>query len=105
MREVTVPALFTVPESGGLADLVFRNAEEAPTHPDTEASVAELRMRVETCGRYLDSFVVADFEGASSRIVELPFHDGMLIDGMNYLLELAPREAPSRRVGEEALAR
>jgi long-chain acyl-CoA synthetase len=31
MREVAVPPLATVPDRGGLADIVFTNAEEAPT--------------------------------------------------------------------------
>lgn len=30
MRELAVPPLTTVPDSGGLADVVYRNAEEAP---------------------------------------------------------------------------
>ncbi|HEU5475397.1 MAG TPA: long-chain fatty acid--CoA ligase [Actinophytocola sp.] len=30
MRELAVPSRFTIPESGGLADLVFSNADEAP---------------------------------------------------------------------------
>src|SRR5256885_15360881 len=31
MRELAVESRFTVPDSGGLADLVFTNATEAPT--------------------------------------------------------------------------
>jgi long-chain acyl-CoA synthetase len=31
MRELAVPPLVTIPDSGGLADLVYTNAEEAPT--------------------------------------------------------------------------
>jgi long-chain acyl-CoA synthetase len=31
MRELAVPSLVTIPDSGGLADLVYTNAEEAPS--------------------------------------------------------------------------
>jgi hypothetical protein len=46
---------------------------EAPTHADDEKTLAELRARVATVIAFLDTFTPADFDGASDRIVTLPF--------------------------------
>ena len=40
MQELAVPPLATVPESGGLADVVFTNADEAPNSVPFRRKVA-----------------------------------------------------------------
>ncbi len=62
---------------------------EAPKHPDTEQTIDELRARVRTVIAYLDTFSAADFNGAEARLVELPFMEGKVIQGSDYLTELA----------------
>jgi hypothetical protein len=36
----------------------------------------------------LDTFVERDFEGAETRLVDLPFLEGKLVKGADYLVEL-----------------
>src|SRR4051812_16892037 len=62
--------------------------KEAPKHPDTEQTMAELRARVQTCIAYLDTFSAADFQGAEKRPVALPFFEGKSLLGVDYLNEL-----------------
>ncbi len=50
--------------------------KEAPSHPDEEKTLAELRTRIGTARAYLDSFTEKDFEGAETRKVALPFLPG-----------------------------
>src|SRR5580704_14072638 len=42
---------------------------EAPSHPDTEQTIGELRARVSTVLTYLGGFSPRDFEGAAARVV------------------------------------
>ncbi len=66
------------------------SGKEAPKHPDTEQTVDEVRARIRTCvPGHLDTFAAADFEGAESRLVELPFVQGKVIAGGDYLMDLA----------------
>ena len=63
--------------------------KEPPKHPDTEQSMDELRARVRTCVSYLETFKPADFAGAETRSLDLPFLEGKKILGTDYLCELA----------------
>jgi len=63
--------------------------KEAPKHPDTEKTIEELRARIKTCRSYLETITAADFEGAESRPITLPFVPGKVITGANYLNEMA----------------
>lgn len=63
--------------------------KEVPKHPDTEKTIAELRTRIQTCRSYLETFTAADFEGADSRPLALPFFPGKVITGANFLNEMA----------------
>jgi uncharacterized protein len=60
-----------------------------PAHPDTEQRVDEIKKRIQTVVAYLDTFTAADFEGAEKRAVELPFMPGKVIDGGDFLREMA----------------
>jgi hypothetical protein len=63
--------------------------KEPPNHPDTEETIAELRLRIQTVQQYLDTFRPADFEGAESRKITLSFFGGKYLTGSDYLTEFA----------------
>src|SRR5438067_9567122 len=46
--------------------------KDAPSWPDTETTIDELRKRVATTISYLDSFSKDDFAGAEDRQIKLP---------------------------------
>jgi hypothetical protein len=59
----------------------------APSHPDTEQTLDELRARVGLVLGYLDEFSAPDFEGASTRVVTTPRWEGKVMSGADYFLE------------------
>jgi len=61
---------------------------EAPKHPDTEQTIAELRTRIRAVLELLDGFKPADFVGAEARHVELPFLAGKHVLGADYVSQL-----------------
>jgi uncharacterized protein len=61
--------------------------KEAPSHPDTEKTIDELRARVRTVIDYLDGFSAKDFEGAATRTVSQPRWEGKTMTGADYFLE------------------
>jgi len=61
--------------------------KEAPSHPDTEQTLAELRTRVHAVIGYLDGFSRADFEGAATRVISQPRWEGQVMSGADYFLE------------------
>ena len=63
--------------------------KEAPSHPDTEQSLDELRARVRSVIAYLDGFSAKDFEGAATRSVTQPRWEGKTMSGADYFLEHA----------------
>lgn len=63
--------------------------KEPPKHPDTEQTMTEVRARIATCIGYLDTLSDADYVGAETRRVELPFLEGKVIIGSDYLCEMA----------------
>jgi hypothetical protein len=42
--------------------------KDAPSHPDTEKTIAELRQRIRTCVEYVKGFKPEDFNGAEDRL-------------------------------------
>lgn len=63
--------------------------KEAPSHPDTEQTLEELRARIRTVVTYLDGFSAKDFEGADTRSVTQPRWEGKTLSGADYLREHA----------------
>jgi hypothetical protein len=63
--------------------------KEAPKHPDTEQTIDELHARVRAVMSYLDTFKPADFAGAETRAIDLPFLEGKKMLGAHYLNEMA----------------
>jgi hypothetical protein len=64
------------------------SAKQPPSHPDTEKTMQELRERVRATIAYLETFKPADFEGSDTKKVALPFLEGKLVGGADYLREM-----------------
>jgi uncharacterized protein len=63
--------------------------KEAPPHPDTEATLAELQARIRSVAAYLDSLSASDFEQSASRVVSQPRWEGKVMSGADYFREHA----------------
>ncbi|MEK6608804.1 MAG: DUF1993 domain-containing protein [Myxococcota bacterium] len=61
--------------------------KEAPSHPDTEQTLDELRARVRAVVTYLDGFAAKDFESAATRVITQPRWEGKVMSGADYFLE------------------
>lgn len=61
--------------------------KEAPKHPDTEKTWEELRTRIRSVREYIGTFKPADFEGAETRHVVLPWMAGKVLLGKDYAIE------------------
>jgi hypothetical protein len=62
--------------------------KDAPSHPDTETTMDELRTRLRTVLGYLETFKASDFDGAAERKIVLPWADGQWMNGNDYLTQL-----------------
>lgn len=67
----------------------YLSGQKAPTHPDTETTVAELRSRIATCVTYLKTFKATDFTGAEERRVAPPWMDGKSVRGDVYIQRIS----------------
>jgi hypothetical protein len=63
------------------------SGKEAPSHPDTEKTLEELRARVASVIAYLDTYSEKDFAGADARLVTTPRWEGKVMTGKDYFLE------------------
>jgi hypothetical protein len=63
--------------------------KDAPSHPDNEETLDELRVRVATVIGYLNGFTAKDFEGAATRVVTQPRWEGKVMSGADYFLQHA----------------
>jgi hypothetical protein len=63
--------------------------KDAPTHPDTEQTLDELRERVKSTLAYVDGFTAKDFEGAATRVIRQPRWEGKVMSGGDYFSEHA----------------
>lgn len=50
----------------------YLSGHKAPTHPDTETTVAQLRERIASCLQFLESVPAEDYAGADDRKVAPP---------------------------------
>lgn len=67
----------------------YLSGKKAPSHPDTEKTMGELRTRVQTVVGYLDTFQASDFAGAEERAVAPPWMEGHSVRGDRYLTRIA----------------
>ncbi len=72
----------------GVARLTGK-AESAPVHPDTEASLPELKARIQSVLDYLASFTPADFAGAAERHISQPRWEGKYLTGNEFAIQHA----------------
>ena len=63
--------------------------KDAPSHPDTETTIDEIRARVASVRKYLDGFTAKDFEGAAERTISQPRWEGKTMSGADYFREHA----------------
>ncbi len=61
----------------------------APSHPDTETTIAELRQRIRAVLSFLETVTPEQLAGAAEREVTLPFMPGKAIKGADYLVDMA----------------
>ena len=67
----------------------YLSGQKAPSHPDTEKTMGELRARIQTCVGYLSTFKASDFAGAEERRVAPPWMEGNSVRGDDYLTRIA----------------
>jgi hypothetical protein len=65
------------------------SGKDAPSHPDTEKTVADLRARIATVIAFLETFKAADFEGTDARKLSLPRWEGKSMTATDYVIEHA----------------
>jgi len=63
--------------------------KDAPSHPDTETTVEQLKARIASVLAYLNGFSAKDFEGADSRKVSQPRWEGKHMLANEYFVEHA----------------
>jgi hypothetical protein len=63
--------------------------QDAPSHPDTEQSLAEIKTRVQSVIAYLGTFSEEDFAGAADRRITQPRWNGKTLSGEEFLLQHA----------------
>ena len=63
----------------------YMSGTPAPSHPDTEQTMAELRARVRTCRAYLAGFKPADFAEGEQRPVSPAWMQGNSVRGDRYM--------------------
>jgi hypothetical protein len=61
--------------------------KDAPSQPDTEQTIDELRARVRSIITYLDGLSAKDFEGVAGRTVTQPRWEGKVMTGPDYFVE------------------
>ncbi len=62
-------------------------SKEAPSYPDAEQTVPELRARVAKTVAYLEGFTAADFANAATATISNPRWEGRVMTGADYFLE------------------
>jgi hypothetical protein len=67
----------------------YLSGHKAPAHPDTETTMAQLRERIGTCLRFLESVPAADYAGADDARVAPAWLQGKWMKGSEYLTQTA----------------
>ncbi|HEX3852762.1 MAG TPA: DUF1993 domain-containing protein [Polyangiaceae bacterium] len=63
-------------------------SKEPPKHPDTEATIDELRTRLHAVREYLDGYKPAEFVGAETNQIVLSFLGGKHLLGADYVSQM-----------------
>ncbi len=67
----------------------YLGGKQAPSHPDTEKTFAELRQRIEKCLSFVATVQAKDLVGAEDRKVSPPWLGGKWLKGDDYLVQVA----------------
>jgi hypothetical protein len=67
----------------------YLSGQKAPSHPDTEKTMAELRERIRKCTSFVSKVSEQDLAGADERKVAPPWLGGRWLSGRDYLDHLA----------------
>jgi hypothetical protein len=67
----------------------YLSGNTAPSNPDVEKTIPELRQRIQTTLTYLATFKEADFAGFSERKVSAGWMRGKWVTGEEYLVRIA----------------
>jgi hypothetical protein len=67
----------------------YLSGQKAPSHPDTEKTIAELRTRIGSCLEYLRSIKAPAYAEAAARRVSPPWLNGKWFRGDDYLAQVA----------------
>jgi uncharacterized protein len=63
--------------------------KDAPSHADTEQTIAELQARVRAVRGYLEAQSAGDYAGAATRVITQPRWEGKVMSGADYFVEHA----------------
>lgn len=63
--------------------------KEAPSHPDTEKTLAEMKSRIASTTSYLESLKESDYSQAAERHVSQPRWEGQYLEGHQFVLHHA----------------
>jgi uncharacterized protein len=69
--------------------VAYLSGQTAPSHPDTETTIGELKARIETCLGYLRGASASAFGGAAERRVSPAWLGGKWMRGDHYLMQIA----------------
>ena len=67
----------------------YLGGKQAPSHPDTEQTFAELKQRIQKCLSFLESVPARDLTGADDKKVAPPWLGGKWLRGADYLAHVA----------------
>ncbi len=67
----------------------YLSGQKAPSHPDTEKTIDELRARIRTCVQYLESVKPGEYAGAADKRVAPAWLQGKWFRGADYLAQVA----------------
>jgi hypothetical protein len=67
----------------------YLSGQTAPSHPDTEKTIAELRARIATCVKYVRSVPAPQYAGAAERRVAPAWLGGKWMRGDHYLTQVS----------------
>ena len=63
----------------------YMSGTPAPSHPDTETTIAQLKARIAACRAYLGGFKAGAFEGGEQRPVSPAWMQGNSVSGDRYM--------------------
>ncbi len=67
----------------------YLGGKDAPSHPDNEQTIADLKQRIEKCLGFLETVQASDFAAAQDRKVAPPWLGGKWLRGDEYLTHVA----------------